>query len=336
MDNLTHTLTALALGQAGLNRKTRFATLTLVVGANLPDIDLVSAFGGATSYLEYHRGITHSLLGAAVLATALGALVYFLGRRARPPKKAGPPLSLGWLMALSWIALYSHVLMDFTNSYGIRPFMPFSGRWYAWDVMSIIDLPLWALLILGLSLPPLFRLISEEVGAEKTKPRGGAIFALCAMVALWGVRDLAHRRVLGFLDSHVYGQENPVALGAFPSAVNPFAWSCTVETDNAFYLFPANALDSDVDVEHATVLHKPDSSNALAAASKTRTARVFLDFARFPWPNVEETDNGWDVSIADLRYAPPPGQRRAFVTDIQLDKNLHVISQSFSFFAKAR
>ncbi|HLY60012.1 MAG TPA: metal-dependent hydrolase [Terriglobia bacterium] len=336
MDNLTHSLTALALSQAGLNRKTRFATLTLIAGANLPDIDLVATFSGGATYLKYHRGITHSILGAAILATALGALVYFLGRKAPPAKKSGPPLDLRWLIGISWIAVASHVLMDFTNSYGIRPFLPFSGRWYAWDIMPIIDILLWALLILGLALPPLFRLISEEVGAAKTKPRGGAIFALCSMLVLWGARDLAHRRVIGFLDSHVYGQENPVKLGAFPSSVNPFSWNGVVETDTAFYLLPASALDSDVDAEHATVLHKPDPSPALAAASKTRTCQIFLDFARFPWPNIDDTDNGFFVSIQDLRFASSSNQRRGFVVEIELDKNLSVLSESFSFLAKSR
>ena len=36
MDNLTHTLTAVAISQTGLNRKTRFATLTLILAANAP------------------------------------------------------------------------------------------------------------------------------------------------------------------------------------------------------------------------------------------------------------------------------------------------------------
>jgi len=77
MDNLTHTLTALALSQAGLNRKTRFATLALVVGANLPDLDLLSRLGGSLAYLKYHRGITHSILGVTILAALLaGALCY--------------------------------------------------------------------------------------------------------------------------------------------------------------------------------------------------------------------------------------------------------------------
>lgn len=336
MDNLSHTLAALALSQAGLNRKTRYATLTMVIGANLPDVDVASALGGSIAYLEYHRGITHSILGAAVLAGALAAVVYLAGQKASPPKKAGPPLDPRWLGVAALIALESHVLMDFTNPYGIRPFLPFSARWFAWDIMPIIDLLLWALLILGLALPPLFRLISEEVGAARTKPRAGALFALGSMVVLWGVRDMAHRRVLTMLDSHTYGQENPVQFGAFPSPVNPFAWNGVVETGSAFHILSANALEADVDVEHATVFHKPDDSPALEAARKTHAAEIFLDFARYPWSNVEETDNGFLVSIQDLRATSPRADRRVFVVEVQLDKNFHVLSEAFHFLGRGQ
>ena len=59
VDNLTHTLSAVAISHAGLNRKTRFATLAVVVAANLPDIDAVTLVKGTAAYLHYHRGITH-------------------------------------------------------------------------------------------------------------------------------------------------------------------------------------------------------------------------------------------------------------------------------------
>ena len=92
MDNLTHTLTAVALSHAGLHRKTRFATLTLIVAANLPDIDIVSRFWGSTTYLKYHRGITHSILGVTVLAFLLGSAMYFLGSKAK--RKPGPTTAI--------------------------------------------------------------------------------------------------------------------------------------------------------------------------------------------------------------------------------------------------
>jgi len=330
VDNITHTLTGVALSQAGLNRKTRFATLALVVGANLPDIDLVWAYGGSATYLKYHRGITHSLLGITVLAAVLGCLIYFLGRRATAKKNA-PPLHARWLFFLCWIGTASHLLMDFTNQYGVRPFLPFSGRWYAWDIMFIYDPLLLALLALGLGVAAILRLVSEEVGAQRPAYRWGAIFSLACLVLLWGVRDLAHRRVLGFLDSHTYGEENPVRLGAFPSPTNPFAWTGVVETESAYHVLPANALGSDVDAINTEVFRRPQPSPPLNAALKTRTGAIFAGFARFLWAEVYEDDDGSEVLLRDLRFFSPSSPNLGFVARIELDKDLRARSESFSF-----
>jgi len=315
MDNISHTLTAIALSHAGLRRKTRFATLTLVATANLPDIDVVSNFWGTTAYLEHHRGITHSILGVTLLALVWAWLTYRLGRRAKP--KPGPPTSLGWLLILAWIGTASHLLMDFTNPYGVRPFLPFSARWYAWDIMSIFDPLLLLLLCLGLGVPALLRLVSEEVGARRDRPSRGAIFSLSALVLLWGLRDVAHRRVLGYLESHTYADQDALRVGAFPTSANPFAWTGVVETDGAYEVMAVNALQGGFD-PHATLeFRKPAASRAL------------MDFARFPWAQVDENDFGFDVQIRDLRYYTSSGG--GFRTEIEMDKALRVASQSFSF-----
>ena len=328
MDNLTHTLTALALSHAGLRRKTRFATLTLIAASNLPDVDILARFWGNATYLKYHRGFTHSILGICLLAFLLGATVYFLGRKAKP--KPGPPLSLRWLLILAWIGTAIHLLMDFTNAYGIRPFLPFHGRWYAWDIMPIVDPLLLLLLALGLGLPALLRLVSEEVGARKAPPAWGAVLALCAMALLWGLRDVAHRRVLGFLQAHTYSEQDPVRTGAFPSPVNPFAWTGVVETDPAYAVLPASALANDVDPSSALQFHKPEGSPALDMALKTRTGRIFMDFARFPWARVEENEGGFEVEIRDLRFSSSYGGG-GFLLEVEMDKALRVGSESFSF-----
>jgi inner membrane protein len=330
LDDLTHTLTALAMSHAGLNRKTRFATLAMVLGSNLPDIDSISRLDSSATYLKYHRGITHSLLGVIVLGALLAAVVYYLGRRAQP-KKTGPPINARWLLLCCLLATTSHLLLDFTNSYGVRPFLPFSGRWYAWDIMFIVDPLLLTLLALGLGLPWLFRLVSEEVGARKPSYQRGAIFALSCLVLLWGLRDFAHRRVLSLLDSHAYLQENPRRLAAFPTPANPFAWTGVVETASVYHVLPANALADDVDATRTRVFRKEKSTPPLEAALKTRTARIFLNFARFPWDNVAETEKGYDVTLRDLRFLSSAVSRRGFVVDVRLDKQLHVQSESFSF-----
>jgi inner membrane protein len=326
VDNLTHTLTALALSQAGLNRKTRFATLALVVGANLPDIDMVTRVAGTAEFLKYHRGITHSILGVTVLAVLLAETIHYLGRRAQP-RRSAPPLSRRWLLGICLIATASNTLLDFTNSYGVRPFLPFSGRWYAWDIMYIVDPLLLLLLTLGLGFSLLLRLVSEEVGARKPAFRGGAIFALCSLLILWGIRDFAHRRALGMLDGHTYAGEEPRRIAAFPAPANPFQWTGVVETDSAYHVLPVRATADDVDAERTRVFRKAESSPALQAATKTRSASVFLDFARFPWAQVLDTEDGFRVTFQDLRYASLVSDRRRFLVEVELDKDLRVRSE---------
>jgi len=334
MDNLTHTLTAVALSHTGLNRKTRFATLTLILGANAPDLDLLAGLKDGATYLKYHRGITHSFLGIVVLGIILCGFVYWVGKRVRP--KPNLSLTAPWLLLAALLGTASHLLLDFTNSYGVRPFLPFSARWYAWDIMFIVDPLLLSLLTLGLGVPWLLRMVSEEVGARQPRLIKGAIFSLCALVAWWGLRDFAHRRALSILDSRTYAEENPLRLGAFPSPGNPFVWTGVVETEGFLHVLRVNAWNSNSPPEEAGTFNKLEASPALEAARKTRTGRIFMDFARFPSGHLEESADGFLVSLRDLRYYSVPAQSRNFVADIELDKNLRPRSESFHFTAPLR
>ena len=68
MDNLTHTMTGVVLSRAGLHRVAPRATLTLLLAVNAPDIDTLPFWGRPLSYLRYHRGYTHALVGLPVVA----------------------------------------------------------------------------------------------------------------------------------------------------------------------------------------------------------------------------------------------------------------------------
>ena len=336
MDNLTHTLTGIAISYAGFNRKTRYATLAIVIGANLPDGDIVASIWGNATYLKYHRGISHSIPGAVVLGLALAGAVYLLGRRSLP-KKSGPALKGGWLVFACLAATGSHLLLDLTNSYGIRLLLPFNSHWYAWDIESIIDPLLWFILAAGLGLSFLFRLITEEVGARKTDFRPGAITALCAMVSLWGLRGIAHRRALNLLAEYDYHQKAPERLGAFPSPFNPFEWTGVVETESAYYVLPINLFGENLDLDAARVFPQLESSPELQAALRTRTAQIFMDFARFPLARSMPADEGGStVMIRDLRYQPADFKEGGFAVKIELDKQLNVRSEAFSFSGRFR
>src|SRR5260370_28599366 len=98
MDNLSHTLVGAALGRAVAHGRVRQAALIGAVAANAPDWTgfLIGFRGRRIDYYSMHRGITHSLLGAAgeipalTLVGGLGSLwgarrLSTLPPRPRPP-----------------------------------------------------------------------------------------------------------------------------------------------------------------------------------------------------------------------------------------------------------
>src|SRR2546422_5354311 len=147
MDGLTHSLVGLASAKAGLERLSPYTAAVSILAANAPDIDVVTAVGGRWTALHYHRGITHSIVGTLALAVLIPSLFYLIDRlvgrvRGRPKR-----IRYRGLLLASLIAAATHPLMDWTNNYGVRPLLPWNGRWFYGDLVFIVD-P-YLLLVLG-------------------------------------------------------------------------------------------------------------------------------------------------------------------------------------------
>jgi inner membrane protein len=143
MDNLTHTLCGWTLARAGLKRGGKWVTPFLAVLANLPDLEPVLLPGRpAGAYMLYHRGLTHSVTMLAVYSVLFGALLWFLERCTQ--------LSYWKAAGICAAGLFSHLLLDGLNNYGVRPGLPFDSTWYYGDTIFIVD-P-WVWLMFGLPL----------------------------------------------------------------------------------------------------------------------------------------------------------------------------------------
>ena len=150
MDNLAHTLAGAALGQAGLKRRTGLGMATLMIAANLPDLDALALLVGES--IAWRRGWTHGPVGLLVLPLLLVPIMIWFDRwqaRRGTRPAARLPVRAGWLLGLAYIGILSHPLMDWLNVYGIRWLMPFSDRWFYGDTLFIIDVWLWIMLALG-------------------------------------------------------------------------------------------------------------------------------------------------------------------------------------------
>ena len=337
MEPITHFLTGACLGRAGLNRKTALATLTLTLAAEAPDLDVLGSFRGSAFGFAHHRGFTHSFVGVPLDALVVVGFVYLIcrlrGRKVKDPKL---PTRWGLLFFYACLAGLSHILLDFTNNYGVRPFWPFSEKWYSWDIVFIVEPVMLAFMILGLVVPSVFGLIDKEIGARPRGPRGriAATLALAGIVVMWGLRDYEHRRAVHALEARSYNGADPLRVSAYPKAIDPFHWYGVVEAPAFFALASVDSLAPEVDPEgKLEVRYKPEETPVTLAAKNSYVGRAFLDWAQYPIAETEALQppqQGSIVTFQDLRYAGIPRSmtgrrgRGGLSKAVQIDKNLHI------------
>jgi len=325
MDPLTHTATGLLLGRAGMNRWTPQAAAILALAANAPDIDVVATAGGSLNYLHYHRHLTHSLAAAPVMAILTVALVWAVG---------GKRLRWAGAFAASLAAVASHLLLDWTNLYGIRLLLPFSSSWLRLDLTPVVDIWIWCALFLAFAGPFLARLVTAEITSGKPQPgRHGLASARLALVFLLAYnagRAVLHERAEAVLNARLYSGSEPARVAALPSE-NPWVWRGLVETGE-FYAVETVDLRGRFDPGRGQMFFKPQADPALDAARQSAAFQTFLQFSQFPlWrvTRAAEPEGGRNVEVFDMRFGTPaePG----FHAGALVDARGNVAAAEFQF-----
>ncbi len=336
MEILTHALVSLVLARAGQKLLPRYGLAMLVVSGVAADLDFLSYLRGPSAFLRFHRGALHSVLGSVVLACLLAFVFWAMGRRfaANGPTSALPPLSFFAAVAVCAAGIVAHLLLDLASGIGVQLLWPFRLGWTAWNLLSNVDPWVSALLALGLLLPELFRLVSEEIGERGKAPRGqrAAVVTLLLLLIYVRGRTGLHNRAVDELNSREYHGATPLEAGAFPSALSPFAWRGVVSTDNAIdvveiSLAPGAGFDPDRAVKH----YKPEDSAALVAAENTAAARIFLRYARFPLASLERGDEGYRFTLRDMRFAAGDRGADNVIVRLELSGDLRVAKQEFRY-----
>ena len=329
METVTHLLISLALYRAGLKRLTRWALPILLVSGVVASVDTVSTWGSVETYLNWHYTATHSLLGSTVLAVAVAVVFWLVGR-----SRQGEPVRLGGALVASLAGTAAHVGLDVAGAQGVQLLWPWGGKRYALDILDYIDPWIVGIIALGLLLPVLFRLVTEEIGAKPAARGGqrGAIVALCLVLVYVGARYVLHQRAVTVLDSRVYRGVPPNRVGAFPSAVSPLTWYGVVETDftmeqQEFSVSRAALFDPN----RSQTIFKPDPSPALEAAQRTPAVRRMLEQARFPSAMVVRSRDGYRVTVEDLRHSSTLIPRRAFYAEVEIGEDNQVLSEELKW-----
>jgi membrane-bound metal-dependent hydrolase YbcI (DUF457 family) len=281
MDNLTHTLTGVAMARAGLSR--RFGpgtTLLLALASNLPDVDAVLMLAGPQAALA-RRTLTHSVVGVPLLS--LGLALLFRWRR----KDA----SLASLFGLTLLGAGVHVFMDLLNSYSVVLFYPLSLARFELAWTYIIDLTVWAILFA----PFLLRVIPRIRRHDEMLFRG-CVVALSLYLGLCG---LAHLRATNVLDRIVaQAGMRPDFTAVFPEAKGPHRFRGVARQGDEYHAWLLHLVDGTADL-YMTAHTDADLPDVQAVRSRPEAQRIERFFKAPVWKRVPERGV---AEVWDLRF----------------------------------
>jgi inner membrane protein len=330
LEPITHFLTGAVLGRSGFNRKTALATATMTLAAEAPDLDIFWRFKGPVYYFAHHRGFTHSFLGLLLMSALTIAVVYLVwllrGRKTNIPDL---PPRWGRLFLLAYIAGLSHILLDFTNNYGVRPFWPLSEKSYSWDIVFIVEPALYVFLIVGLVLPAIFP-------RRQRLPRGqvAAVVALLCVAVLYVVRDYEHRAAVHMVRA-VEFENKSLPQKPVRASVYPYPWSITHWYTVAE--MPGFFASTDVDSRTGLLNHdlieyypKPPETPITRVAKQSYLGRVYLEWAQYPLVTEATSGQNTSVHFKDLRFAYPQFRGRVTLSAwVEVTPNLEIVREGF-------
>jgi len=298
------------LGRTVADRRAPYPALVGAFAANLPDIieRIVAPAGRRFDYLTMHRAITHSLVGAAgqiaVLTLAVGGATTWWARR---QGRAAP--SWRWILALIAATVSSHLVMDWQGSYGLRPFLPWSDRWYYGDwvavrllffatalagcngvVLSYAEAASWlGLACVAVSLAGLAGWTRPQVGPGA---RRAIATGACALLVIYtmaqAVASIPVKRATRAAAERRFGAGAQWAT--LTDVGRPFDWEPVVASR-----------DTVAGPDWALARHLDDPR--VRAALATERGQAIAAFARFLVADVDSSGTGVTVFLRDARYA---------------------------------
>jgi membrane-bound metal-dependent hydrolase YbcI (DUF457 family) len=328
MDAFTHGLASYSITRALFPRASRATQIVGILAGSAANLDYISTGVGPSAFFHWHRTATHSVLGTVVLTIVFATAVTLVSRGKAKPE------SFGTILLALLAACTLHVAMDVTQNEAVQVLWPFRAQRYSTDWVARFDLWILLILLAGALLPQLLALVTEEIGAKSTAPRGriGAMIALIVVFAYIGARSILHSNAVAMMEARTYRGELPRRVAAFAESDSPFHWRGLVETERAFHELDLNlARGASFNPDAAVVYYKPESSATLDAARSTDSVHRLLAIAKFPKATVEKTNTGYRVQVRDLAEQRDARSGPRVIAIVQTDPNGKVLSNELAW-----
>jgi membrane-bound metal-dependent hydrolase YbcI (DUF457 family) len=290
MDLISHGLVGIVIGK-GLNLDKKSSVL-FVAACILPDFDGVSILGGIDAVFQYHRGVTHSIVGVIVGSAILGSLYLLMTVRSPDFKKKKVLIMFSLFLA----GAFGHLFLDLLTPWSMAVLWPFSDARAVFDITSFFD-PVFFAVFLSATIIGYYR-------KDKKTWKALSVVSLCLVAAFFGIRYYEK----GVAISTVEEQTGEEGFG-LPTSL-PYLWSVVVQTEDekvwTYHIYTVNSLSQKI-VETRTVETPPltytvveppiDSpEKAVSYSRKDEKIQAFLAKARLPAVVVTQAgEEKWQV-----------------------------------------
>lgn len=302
MDSFSHAFIGFVAGR-GLIKK--YGTL-LVISCVILDVDSVSLIGGWETFLQFHRGPLHSLVGAVVVSLVMGA-VYALIKHL--PKK-----EIFTVFLVCFSGCLSHIFLDLLTPWSIPVLWPVSQQEVVFTITHFFD-PVFFVILL----------IASVITVLKSGKKGKIVMisALFLISIYFGVRFYGRESALAVTDADAV---------VFPTFRPDRWWVITKTLHENGYVYKVHHVDAfNRTVISTTSIETPfldcapgvpplDSPQKAVGYSKTNEqVAVFIEHARLPAVTVHREENVWEVFWYDVFSSLSGGASRGLLIRIDSD-----------------
>lgn len=277
MDPITHGIIGLGISTlSGEPSTINPITIGSILGAMSPDIDIVMKYWGDYKYLKHHRGPTHSIVSLIGLSLVISAGLYFMFN----------DYSFAKIFIWTFLGSLSHTFFDALNSYGVRPFMPFTKRKYLANLLMLYD--------------PILTVLSISLVFLQISRTSKIIIALFTVAVYILFRIITRNKVHRLLAKEFNLDMSYDKLYILPDLMNFFKWDFIIENDTYKLVGKINYVNNKLKI---VKILENKNHRLIEEAYSTELGVYFNEFtSSIIHTEITENEDKTVLKLIDLRY----------------------------------
>lgn len=285
MDLVTQTVLGAAVGEVALGRKAgNKAIMWGAVGGLIPDLDvLVSPFFSEVDGLFVHRGFSHSLIFAFLLAPLLGWLIHQIHKEKMNIRRRE------WTVLIFWAA-FTHPLLDYFTTYGTGALLPLHNYRVEFSTIAIVDV--------FYTLPFILVLLVIPFISRTAKIRRKLIVGMFSITSLYLLGTVVNKQHVNNVFEKAFSQ-NQIPYDRYrtsPLPLSNFLWMGLSETDSGYHVALYSNFDDHIPDDFTFI---PRNKALLSELADNEDLNRLIHFTK-GYYHVNRDQNG--LWLADLRF----------------------------------